>query len=506
MPKRRQKRGQGIERLKLRRSDLLLFFVILLIYIIHVVPGGGSNPNRYFDLIHSAVNNRTIYIDAYRENTLIDIAYRDGHYYSAGLPGPSLLGIPAYLAFKVVYDLIPNSMFAPLSSLQSFQQGLKEGFYARDNLDFFLSTIWIPPFSLSLLSALAAVLLFRLLLGLGVSRVYALVATVIYAFGTLVFFYSTTYYSHVFDASIAVIALYLLFRFGSALTTKRLLVVGLVAGFAGLMEYQGFIVFGCIGLYILVRFGFKFAAAFGIGVLFPLAILLAYNSIAFGGPFHVPQEFLDSPNKDRFFTGGFLGLLFPSQERILGLSIMPDRGIFVYCPILLLTFVGWYATLRSKQHPIFGLSLISMLAFTLLFLFNASLGDWRGGSSYGPRYLTAALPFMAIGLAFALPIVPKLVWVPLAALSIFNNWLGAQFGFAKDIFELWQDFASQGFVLPWVSAVLSHSRGSNPVLALVSNWGWLINLVYMLVILLGAWMLVLVSRDGKMQIATPSLE
>lgn len=479
------------------RSDFLLFFVIWFIYVLHVVPGGGSNANRYFDLLHSAVDDRTIYIDAYRENTLIDITYRDGHYYSAGLPGPSLLSVPAYLAFKVIYIFIPTTTISSLSSLQSFQQGLKEGFYAKDNLQFFISTLWVPPFSLSLLSALAAVLFFHFLLDLAVPRGYALVSTTLYSLGTLVFFYSTTLYSHAFDASIAVISLYLLFHFGPALTAKKLLVVGLVAGFAGLMEYQGFIVIGCIGLYILVRFGFKSAAAFGMGVLFPLVILLAYNSIAFGGPFHVPQEFLDSPNKERFFTGGFLGLALPTPDRILGLLIMPDRGIFIYCPILLLTLVGWYVSLRRKQSPVYGLSLVSMLAFVLILLFNASLGDWRGGASYGPRYLTAALPFMAIGLAFALPIVPKKIWMPLAALSIFNNWLGAQFGFAKDIFELWQNFANQGFVLPWVSAVISHSRGSNPVLEFISNWGWVINLVYALAILFAVRMLWLVGQDRK---------
>ncbi len=475
----------------------MLFFVIWVSYILHVVPGGGSNANRYFDLLHSAVDDRTINIDAYRENTLIDITYREGHYYSAGLPGPSLLGVPAYLAFKAIYSFVPSSMISSLSSLQSFQQGTKEGFYARDNLQFFLSTIWIPPFSLSLLSAVAAILLFRLLLDLGVSRGYALVSTVLYSWGTLVFFYSTTFYSHAFDASVAAIALFLLFHFGSILTTKRLLIVGVVAGFAALMEYQGFIVLACIGLYILVRWGFKQAMSYGIGVLFPLAILLAYNSVAFGGPFHTPQEFLDSPNKERFFTGGLLGMTLPTPDRILGLLILPDRGIFIYCPILLLTLVGWYVMLRNQQSQGYGLALVSMLGFTLLFLFNASLGDWRGGASYGPRYLTAALPFMAIGLAFALPVVPKAIWIPLAALSIFNNWLGAQFGFTKDIFELWQNFLNQGFVLPWVSAVVSHSRGSNPVFTFISNWGWLIDFVYALLVLVAARMLLLVSRGNS---------
>ena len=140
--------------------------------------------------------------------------------------------------------------------------------------------------------------------------------------------------------------------------------------------------------------------------------------------------------------------------------------------------------LRGGSPKVHAMAALSIVASLGLFLFNASAGDWQAGASYGPRYLTSALPFMMTGVAFALPAVSRLVWVPLAVLSLLNNWIGAQVGFAADVFDLWRKFLSQGFVLPSVSAVVSHSRGANPLLALLTQWGWVIDLGYLILILL----------------------
>ena len=110
-----------------RSFEARLFLVVWLVYAVHVVPGGGVNANRYFDLTHSLVDNHTTTIDAYHENT-IDKGFRDGHYYSLGLPGPSLVGIPAYLVFKVVYRLLPEKLLKPLANVQSYKQGNQAGF------------------------------------------------------------------------------------------------------------------------------------------------------------------------------------------------------------------------------------------------------------------------------------------------------------------------------------------------------------------------------------------
>ena len=53
-----------------QRHYLVLFITVWSIYVVHVVPGGGVNPNRYFDLTHSIVHQHSLNIDAYQENTI----------------------------------------------------------------------------------------------------------------------------------------------------------------------------------------------------------------------------------------------------------------------------------------------------------------------------------------------------------------------------------------------------------------------------------------------------
>src|SRR5262249_39708164 len=154
------------------------------------------------------IHQHTLTIDAYQENT-IDKAFKDGHFYSAGLPGPSVFGIPAYLVFEGLYKLMPNRWLAPLSSIQSYKQDAAGGFYQQDNVEFFLSTIWITWFTLSLFSALSTVVIFHLFSKLGLPSYISMIAAIIYSFGTPVFFFSTTYFSHVFNASMIILVLYL---------------------------------------------------------------------------------------------------------------------------------------------------------------------------------------------------------------------------------------------------------------------------------------------------------
>src|SRR5712692_8115650 len=275
--------------------EFRLLLGIWLVYALHVVPGGGVNPNRSFDLIHSLVDEHRIAIDSFHENT-IDKAFKDGHYYPLGLPGPGLVGITSYVPFKIVYGLLPNNWVKSLSNIQSYKQGSVGGFYQKDTTRFFLSTIWITWFSLSLLSAVAAVALFRMFLHLGVTRSNALLATIAYAFGTPVFFYSTTYFSAVFAASFAIFSLYLLTRSGSSGRAPAFLLLGLLVGSAVLMEYQGLFLAGGVALYVLIKWGFRSSWGLFFGAAIPCAILLIYNTLAFGGPFHNAYEFVVGPN------------------------------------------------------------------------------------------------------------------------------------------------------------------------------------------------------------------
>ena len=453
-----------------------LFLAIWLVYALHVVPGGGAGANRYFDLTHSLVNEHTVTIDAYHENT-IDKGFKDGHYYSVGLPGPSLLGVPAYLVFKVVYRVLPERLLKPLANVQSYKQGNQGGFYQKDNTEFFLSTIWIAWFSLSVISALAAVYLFKLFLGLGVSRSNSLLATAAYAFGTPAFFYSTTNFNAVYGASFVIFPLYLLLKLQTSARTPTFLLLGLTAGLAVLMEYQALFLAGGITIYLLLKWKLKTSWSFFLGAAIPCAILLVYNTVAFGGPFHSAYEYVVGENA-KFHNVGALGFTIPRPERLFGLTFATHRGLFIYSPILLLSFVGFASALRQRKQPAYPIAWLSMLAAIGVWLWIASFEAWDGSSAFGPRLLVSILPFMGIGVALALAKVPRMISFPLIVLSIATNWFGAQYGFAENIWEPWQKFWTSGFTLPALSALTSHSRGENALALFVTNRMWFIAAIY----------------------------
>jgi len=469
----------AIHPVKKWRLEILLGGLVWLIYFLHVVPGGGHNPNRYIDLTHSMVNQRVLNIDQYHENT-VDKAYKDGHYYSVGLPGPSLLAIPSYLLFKSTVTLLPVKWLEDISTIQSLKQGTA-GFYQQDTTAFFLSGIWLTWFVLSLVSALSTVVLYRFLhLATGCTNRTAFMTALVYAFGTPVFFYSTTYFSHVFTASLVVVCLYLMMKLEIYFNFWTLFWLGLFCGSTSLFETQGFLIIVLIGFYCLVRWGLRIIPLFSLGIILPILLHLIYNTAAFGHPLSFAYQYMVGENYDQYLTKGLLGFSPPRFDRIIGLTISLERGLWIYSPVLLLIFPGIYFLFKEKRFlPFFSFCLV---AFTTILFLIASYEGWDGAAAFGPRQIILAIPFLTIFLASGLEHVPGFISVPVVFLSIANNWLGAVFGASTDVIQHWKTLSSKGFSLPAVQVILVHSKSRNLFYQFLWQWKWLVNLAYFLLI------------------------
>ena len=77
----------------------LLISAVLFVSYAFFYGGGGWNQNSRFDLMRAIIEQGTLRIDAYHQNTG-DKAFFQGHYYSDKAPGLALLGVPIVAAVR----------------------------------------------------------------------------------------------------------------------------------------------------------------------------------------------------------------------------------------------------------------------------------------------------------------------------------------------------------------------------------------------------------------------
>ena len=363
---------------RLLASPGAALFVLALVSYAYFYQAGGWNQNTRFAMTRAAVEEGSARIDRYHHATG-DKAERGGHYYSDKAPGASWLGIPAYAAVRLA------------SGAQLDGKRADRAAYAV--------TVW----SVGMPSAAAVAALYALLgvFGLGVgARIGAALA---YGFGTLALPFATLYYGHQLTAALVLIGLYALVRACRDTVPNAgpvaLVGAGLSFGYAIAVEYPtALAVVPCLvyaAWHVRPRGRLAYLA---LGLALPGLAVAAYHAIAFGGPFTLPYEFSTQPHRHQ---GAFMGLGIPSAEVLWAIVGSSYRGLVFSAPWLALALPGGVALWRRGFRSEAALC----AAVPVLFLWmNASLVDWEGGWTFGPRYLVPTIPFLAIaaaGLALA---------------------------------------------------------------------------------------------------------
>jgi len=354
----------------LRRPETALFALAFTAYA-YFYQGGGWNAAVRFDLVRAIVEQGTLRIDGYEQNTG-DRAYRDGHYYCDKAPGLSFAAVPVYAA---VYPLAGEGR-------------LRGRFVSRAA---WLATVW----AVALPSAAAVVMLALLGEVLGLRPPWRAALALAYAFATLAFPYATLFYGHQLAAALLVLAFGLLMRArwrGATPGVGRLVAVGALLGAAVTVEYPAALAVAAIALYAAAfvrpwhRLGWLAA-----GAVLPLAGLAAYHTAAFGSPLTLPYAFsTDAPRRQ----GPLLGWGVPRARVLYAVLLSRYRGLFYSAPWLLFALPGAIRLWRTPRlRPEAAVALAIPMMYVLL---NAGLNDWHGGWGTGPRHLVPALPFLAL--------------------------------------------------------------------------------------------------------------
>jgi len=254
--------------------------------------------------------------------------------------------------------------------------------------------------------------LFRFISCLTKCTTAAFIGTMGYAFGTTAFAYSTILYTHQIAAAFSFIPFYIVFvlKNNKANSFSSLFLSGLLAGYSVITEYPCIFVWLILFLYIIFLFSDdkKYVFFFLMGSSIPAIILLFYNYLCYGNPilFSYFSHFVSNADVQSGLKGTAKTISFPSIEILYKITFDPYRGIFFYCPFLLIFFPGIYFFLRKE-----GISkefLLSIIIILYYFVFNASYRYWYGGLSLGPRHLVATIPFMVLLSSFFIKQYPKI--------------------------------------------------------------------------------------------------
>jgi len=375
----------------IRISSLCVIFATSLLTYGYFRNEAGLNGRSRIALVRSLVEDGTTRIDRLHMHAG-DISYFQGHYYTNKAPGASFLAVPAYAAF---FALLKATLGEPDARAWVDRHAWRRGLY--------LSTVAAH----AIPSALALTFFFLVATDLAGDRRRALFATAAYGFGSLAFPYSTIFFGHQLAAVLLFLSFGLLARerwrhhaMGVPWRRWPVALSGLAAGYAVVTEFPAAVPTLLIGLYLIwIVPKRRLISLYGLGVLLSGALLLIYNRASFGSFFAVGYSYLAIPGAE-LQAQGFLGVTYPKLSILVEILFGFSRGLLPLTPVLVLSPLGFHRMWRGKVLRPEGV-LCAAVASSYL-LFNASYFFWHGGSSLGPRFVVAMLPFLYLPIAFAL--------------------------------------------------------------------------------------------------------
>jgi PA14 domain len=418
---------------RLYRIELLLF-ALLWITDAYFYQSTQHNEAVRFDQLRAIVQDHRLQIDQYWWNSADVIHYNNNgtkHVYPNKAPGMTLLALVPFVVLSDFLTGLGNLGFPP---------------WAYWHILVYLTTL----FTVSLLSALAAVVMYRVLRHLGADSYFSVLAVVAIWLGTLALPYSTLFFSHQFVAGLLAIAFYLLFRIGrrevigQRRQTFYLFGAGLLMSFSVAAEYPTAILAGALfiyGIWAIRRCRKSLpgeAALIGIwalGLLIGASALLWYNLAAFNKAFYIPYEAYARPGANfSIYKQGWLGLHWlgfrhlghalasitvGSQIGMLYLGL-PGWRVYACSPVLWFAVPGLAIMIWKKDLRPEGLLVAAMTVMYILFVtsYGISIYDWSGASYIGSRHLVPLLPFLALPLFFGARRL-RLAFYPLLAVSVF---------------------------------------------------------------------------------------
>lgn len=415
-----------------------LFLTCWLIYAMHF----ASNTVREIYLALAIGDHLSFRVDEYA-NMHPDLFEKPGFGWHIGAnPGVSMLAaVPYALARPIVDRMVDRVNRQRIASgvteppTYSSHWPMARDFYREAwrrgfDVKFGLAALVMQALLMAPSSALGVVVMFSLLRRVFRSDRAGLWLSLLYAFGTPIFF-RTGYLNHnLMLGHIAFMGFVAMWNPGQSLrwsTRSRYLVGGLAGGTALLFDYSGAVFLAALFAYgIIKRFwaaswvdALRHGAWFALGTAGPVLLLWFYQWQSFGHPFYPGQHWMPPVE---WIEKGYQGVSGPQLELLLTLGFDYRFGLFVTCPLLLLAFASPFVN-RGPNRRIPTVELTFLLTlFVVLWVFFSGVNYTRLQFNTGIRYLVPIFPFLFVPAALVLMRLPRIAVYLIAVFSIAQSW------------------------------------------------------------------------------------
>ena len=373
-----------------------LLAIILTLATIYFYQDPQSNGASRLDATRAIVERGNFQIDTFLKEPYwgaIDKAFYKGHYYTDKAIGTSLFAV---LPYWILYK------YAALVGMELSSTLIKH---------------WLTTLIIGASFVINGIFLYKITQLISPNSAKAFIATLAISLGTMLWPFSEVYYGHVPAAMFLTIAFYCLFSLKETpdvISWGKFFGAGLALGFAYITDYTTALIIAGLMVYAIYilrkqsRLNFFRYGFFGfIGALIPLSFMFAYNFSVYGNIFAISyvneaSVVLQQGPDTRLI--GYIAL--PNLSTLYHISFDPKFGLFWQSPVLILAFVGYFLAIKTKLFQ--AETWLSIYSVASIFIMNAGLWTWWGGSTFGPRYLIVALPFFIIPLM----LVPdSLMWL-----------------------------------------------------------------------------------------------
>ena len=327
---------------------------------------------------------------------------KDSVLYSVYPPGESIALVPFILSARLINKTAwYENVHLPLSHYVN--DGFRKMYYKTTETQLEPHALRFLCSLFNVLTATLGVLIFYLILiAMTQSEAASLFISLLYAFGTLIWSYSGTFFSEPLTLVFILSSFYLLARSDPQFTGNNksvkqtnFLLSGVLMGL-GLITHTNSSVIAPFFIFYAWQSSHKHLKPILLwlaGYLVFAALLGYFNWFRFGSVFETGRG-LSAQNPVDWVPA--TSSLF--WRNLYGILIGYGKGLLLFCPAVIFGFLMW-RPFHRKHRSVSRIFLTMILSVVIVI---SSYQYWHGGFSHGPRYLLMVIPFM---------LMPSALWV-----------------------------------------------------------------------------------------------